>query len=399
MWKYIIFHLKSFIKTEKMVFILMVCCVLSSVITLCFTFGFYHHIEQKKTDAEIGIDGFDVESKDDERRTVTKEAYLEVLLGLDEKVWEKLSCIVFCGRFTDEVSDSPPIDNSLLVQYMPFIIRDGKLSPIALKEMWKKNGLWVDGDYFTDEQFENGEYVCIAPDSSIYDSFSGEQREWVRKFMPTERGTFIVGGKEYNCIGHYSMLFFSCEPMVPITTVTDDIYIKSVGVYYEKPLTKYQYETISKALKERFGDLVEIPELDLPEADSMKFYNTLLVLCMVMVVFSGTVLSFLYQYIFLQRKRSLTIYRLCGLSMTRIRVMYFLECLLLVGILYMVGVLTFHTCILPYFGKVFEYMSASYGWYSYSMLGFIYVGISAAILAVLIFTQTKDNIVQELKGI
>lgn len=50
--------------------------------------------------------------------------------------------------------------------------------------------------------------------------------------------------------------------------------------------------------------MAEIDPLDFQEVDSVKFYNTLLVLCILLISMSGLILSMLYQYVLLQKKKT-----------------------------------------------------------------------------------------------
>ena len=54
MIKYFFQNLKSFFTTEPAVFVLTVLSIYCASIMLFFSFGFYHHLEQKKLDGEYG---------------------------------------------------------------------------------------------------------------------------------------------------------------------------------------------------------------------------------------------------------------------------------------------------------------------------------------------------------
>lgn len=392
--KYILINIKNFIQHETAIFLLVVLCILSSTIIINFSFGFYHHLEQKKLDSSINTKELTISFQDESRSAVTKENLMEVLSQLDEDAYE--NCVIsFEGRFISDRTENAAIDNTLLVVFMPFCIKNGNIEVAPLEKSWTEDNVIKDGNYFTAEQFNNGELVCLAPIEGIV--YEGEEAQWAEKYSANEDGTYTVDGKEYTCIGHVD--WYSVVPMVPITTVTDNCYIQRVSFSYEDVLTRQNYTDITQLILENYGDLADIPSLDIPEIDSLKFYNTLLVLCILLIVMSGIILSILYEYVLLQRKRQLTIYRICGMTRGKAKLLYFLECFFIAIIIYLFAILFFHFLLLPYLSSTFKYLAASYTLYSYALLGVMYIGITSVILYIMICRQMKHNVVQELREV
>lgn len=393
--KYIIINMKNFVKNETAIFILVVLCILSSAVIVNFAFGFYHHLKQKELDGENDTRSIGIDFDDPDRTTVTKGSLMNLLFGLDEDILD--NCIIyFAGRFQEDQTEYPALDHSMLVEYMPFCIHDDVITAAPLDAVWKENSVILDGDYFTPEQVENGELVCLAPPTNMDVSNEGAE-EFVEKYSVNPDGTYTVGGKDYTCIGHVD--WFPFLPMVPVTTVTDDIYIQGIGFEYEGIVTRRVYETITEAVREKYGALAEIQPMELQEVDSRKFYKTLLVLCILLVGMSGLILSMLYQYVLLQRRRQLTICRICGMTRGKAKTLYFLECFFLSLVLYLLAVLFFHFVLLPYLGRMFEYIEASYSLYSYTLLGMLYMGISSVILYGMISRHTGGRIADELREV
>lgn len=81
--KYVFINIKNFIRQETIIFCLTALCIACSVVVLCFSFGFYHHLEQKKLDRESGTKVVDIDFHDEERRTVTKGSMMNMLMQLD----------------------------------------------------------------------------------------------------------------------------------------------------------------------------------------------------------------------------------------------------------------------------------------------------------------------------
>ncbi|MCM1128245.1 MAG: hypothetical protein NC429_17475 [Lachnospiraceae bacterium] len=395
--KYIAINIKSFIKNETAIFALVILCILSSAVIINFVFGFYHHLQEKKLEGEMDSKSFGIYFYDETRTIVTKGSLMETLLSLDDGIYEDCT-IRLDGRFLGEESQYPGIDNGLLIAHMFFGIQDGKATVAPAGETMREGNVLVDGDYFTAEQIENGELVCLAlREGTRFSGSNGEQEKWSEKYSPNADGTYTVNGKNYTCIGHIDWI--SVVPWVPVTTVADDCYIKQAWFSYKKTVPRRAYKEITNIVKNKYGDLAEVEALDFQEVDSVKFYNTLLVLCILLISMSGLTLSVLYQYVLLQRRKQLTIYRMCGLTNKKAKLLYFVECLFISTVIYLLAVVLFHFAILPYLCRFFEYIAASYTLYSYTVLGLLYVGISSLILYLMIQRQMGWNISDELREV
>lgn len=394
--KYIVINIKNFIKNETAIFALVVFCILSSAIIINFAFGFYHHLEKKKLDGENDTKDFYIQFHDEARTTVTKGSLMEALFSLDDDVYE--DCTIYLeGRFLEDKTANPAIDNSMLAVCMQFCIRDGGITAALLEESWRETGMLLDGHYFTAKQVENGELVCLAERPEIAHSGDDEEAKWGKKYSANEDGTYTVDGKKYTCIGYVD--WFSVIPIVPVTTVADDCYIKLAGFTYDHVVTRRAYNEITNMIKEKYGEMAEIEPLDFQQVDSVKFYNTLLVLCILLISMSGLILSMLYQYVLLQRRKQLTIYRICGLTNKKAKLLYFMECFFLSAVIYLLAVIFFHFVMLPYLCRFYEYIAASYTLYSYTILGFMYIGISSVILYLMLWRQMGWNISAELREV
>lgn len=392
--KYIIVNIKNFIKQETTIFMLAILCIFSSAVIVNFAFGFYHHLEQKKSDENTGIDYFSINFADESKSLVAKGDVMNILLDFDEKVIK--NCSIGVNLRYEQYNAEEEMVDKFLVSYAVFSIRDGKVTVSTMAgESWKKNHV-LEGEYFTAEQIENGEYVCITEPADIYDGRE-EGRKWEDTFSPDSEGYCIIDGKKYKAIGEYE--FAPYIAVIPITTVDDDCFVQEIIFSFDKPVTRAQYNAISVAFRNAYGDIAVIDDLEIEDLDSQQFYNVLLVLTVLLALLAAVVLSMLYEYIILQRKKNLTIYRLCGINRWKATLMYFSECLLLTAVIYGVGVLIYDRLILPYLSDIFEYMAESYSVKVYLVLGMLYTVTVLCVLFVIIRRQIQCNIVDELKGI
>ena len=392
--KYVWKSIASYIRCERLVFILYILCIFCSSLVVNFVFGFYHHLEQKKIDALNDVSYFKIDFVDETRTHVTKGSMMDTLMKLDQSVLDGCS-IELEGRFAEDQTLNPATDNTTLMVGLDFMIKNGVITVGENEEELKKNNILVDGHYFTAEQIENGEYVCVAP---VKINFSEEEDQmWADKYSANSDGTYTVDGKQYTCIGHVDS--GSVVPWVPVTTVDDDCYIQRIWFSYENVLTRKQYETISEVIKMKYGDMANIPDLDIKETDHQKFYSVLIALTVCIALLAGIVLAMLYEYVMLKRRKTLTVYRLCGMSMGMAASIYLKECLILTGTLYILSVLVYAYGVLPYLSQSFEYLGDAYSLKTYVILGIIYILVVLLFLSIIICKQISDNVVSELKGV
>lgn len=393
--KYIVKSLKDFVTKETPIFVLMLICICSSVIIIIFSYGFSYQLKQEKEDAKSSDRELMIEFHDESREIVTKGGVMNILQSLNAGMMNHCS-ISMEGRFQEDKTENPVIDNSTLAVCMDFCIRDGKITVAPIEQKLREYGTLTDGDYFTAEQIENAELVCIA--AKQYDADGDtEEDEWQRKYYANKNNVYEIRGKKYICIGHYDT--FSVIPWMPVTTVDDDIYIQRITLIFDKPITRNWYNEISKSFREQYGDLTDVPELALEQVDTQRFYSMLLFLTFAIAILSSVVLVCLYKYILLRRQRRMTIFRLCGLSRRKAVWMFFMECLCLSVIMYVVSVMLYVKALLPRLGNLFEYMQQAYRRGLYCKVGAVYLITVLGILLIMIQRFVRREIVSGLKGV
>ncbi len=392
--KYIRKNLKNFLKNETIIFFLVFLCILSSAIIINFSFGFYHHLEQKKLDETVDANYVLVDFYD---RRVTKGELMKVLPGFSEELLSKINLIPAVVWPEDLKEPDGAIDSWTNWFSLSFRYDNGKIKIDKDFEKNMKNaGNLIKGRYFTQEEMDNKELVCVMEDEKV--SWNGKGSYFANvKYHPDDNGKITIGGKKYTVIGQFKN--YNPMPMVPVTTIEDNWYVAQleIDIRNGKNVTRSQYNEIKDYMEECFGDAATVEPLDLPEEDSEKFYNSLLLLCFVMVSLSGVVLSVLYEYVLLKRRKQITIYRICGMTRRKARGLYLGECILLSAGIYIVAVLLFQYGVLPHLKRSFEYIAASYTLSTYCRLGILYLMVTCLIEYGMIRRQLRDNIVTGLK--
>lgn len=392
--KYIALHLRQFVRKDPVFFVLLLLCSISSAIVIHFSFGLYHHLNQKKLDEEYGTQILSVDFLDDTRSAVTKGAVVKMTLQMDSALLSNCDIYLEAKLPGEKIYEDPVMEYTISVVPTAYRIVNGKINVAQDKEDLIESGTLIDGRYFTAEEVESGEKVCLAPSEDVRWS-EPEQAAYAKRYKRNAKGNFTIGGSEYKCIGHLSTL--GAIPMIPVTAMDDACYVQSMVFDFDRVITRNEYEQIEEMLEYTFGDMAQLPPLDMPDADSTKFYNTLTMLCVIMIGISGMVFAMLYEYIFLQRRRQLAIYRSCGLSKKRARTIYFSECLLVSVMGYLAAVMIYKSALLPFLKKIFVYISDSCTMKTCGILGGLYVGITAVVLFGMIQIKTDRNVLQGLR--
>ncbi len=388
--KYIYINIKNFIRREPAIFVLVLLCIISSTIVIHFFFGLYHHLEQKQLEEQYGSRS--VELTFSEAEAVTKEEVMSMLMEMKPDLLER--CYLSMGVLVPGERREDPIMNSLLTTYTDFAVIGETITVAPVGKMWQENNMLLDGDYFTKEQVEQGELVCLILREDLEFPIP-EQAAAVEQYKRNENGKIVLNGQEYQCIGHIDGL--SASPYVPVTTLDGQSEVVSLSFCFDDFVNRNDYESIEQTVFACFGDRVEMPDFEMPDRDSTKFYYTLTLLCVLMMGMSGVVLAMLYEYILLQRKRQLTIYLLCGLTLKRARVMYFAECFAISAVSYLMALLIFYFIMLPLISRAFTYISASYTPKTYGILGFLYATVISVLLYKLVCRRLDGGVMQGIE--
>lgn len=398
--KYIAQNIKTFLRTEPVIFSLIMVCISCTTIMALFSFGFYHQIEQKRVDDEYGELTYDVYFYDKyqwsyERKmevaqnsSVRKGNLTELLFQLEDTLRDCVY-IEYELMYPEDLGMEARMD---LYGGTVFAIENGEtiMSPLCQGLAMKM------GRYFTNEEIREGKQVCVwdywisdgVPNNPIkYEEHYQEENPELAIYEPTSEGRIMIGGKEYECIGNMEM-GGNTHPEVPVTTVSDDVFVKRMVLLFSKPITRKQYERISEALYAAYGEEAMIQPRDIHETDAEKFYNTLLTLCISISTLSAIVVSFLYEYILLKRRKTLLIFQMCGMTKGDSRIIAFLECMLYLLSGFLTGAVFYHFILLSYLSRYFEYIRASYSVETYFRIGLVYLVTSGVIIRLFIQIHT-----------
>ena len=113
---------------------------------------------------------------------------------------------------------------------------------------------------------------------------------------------------------------------------------------------------------------------------------------------AGLILTVSFQYILLQRRKTYGIYQLCGCKTGEVRRLFLLECMFVIGGLYIVSVVVYHWLALPLLSRFCTFISEVANPAYYTGIGIVLMICSYLILKVMTGIGIKKEIPRNLKG-
>lgn len=375
------------------IMILIVLSVMGSCIITVFFFGFTHHIEQEAIDKESG-DRFFIASFYDpwqtpeeknrvvRDKTVKKKDIMDLLMEMNEEVFRNCLYIEMACKYEDDIVEDPDTDSLALAAVIDFMIENGKIIvPHNMEKRIIGNGMLVDGRYFTQDDFDQKRLLCIAwPQNTGNGNLRGDYSPWWDKYMPTDKGVYIVDGMEFECIGHSAL--YTCVPRIPATVMRDDVFVMELILEFDPVVTRRAYETIYSSLKSKYGDMVNVKELELKQTDFSRFNNTIISILITVMILSMIIITILYSQMIIRREDCFRVYRICGMTNDQICSIILGEMrLLIIGAL-ILAIIAYHFLILPCLEKSFEYLRYSARINIYLIIPFFFITLSNVFLRI-----------------
>ncbi len=374
--KYIIKNIKSFIKTEKLIFILILICVIASSFIINFSYGLYQNYHVIKEEQESDLGTFEITFNNDlNGNYAAKDILKNTLLSFSDSLNDSIN-MYLVKPYTDEIPDGyGPI-------FIRFCISNGNIAPCEIfKENIEKNGAFISGTYFSEEQEKNGENVALA--------FNGTPET-----MMNENGTISFQGKEYEIIGVQRIHTL----IVPFESLNSDTPIDDLIIGFTKHMTRSQYNEIKEKISGAFGEIAVIPELDIPESENYYLYNTIIIISILIAILSAINFAILYKYILSKRTKILSVFRMCGCTKFRALGMFLSECMIITVPVFALTSLCYDKFVLPVLARHFEYIESAYSMKLYLIIFAIYVLSSLIVLGIMIYFSFLRKTIRESWG-
>lgn len=389
--KYALKNLKTFCKTERMVFFLAILSVFTSMAVLLFALGIYQNYKQELLDKESDTkDLYITFSKDESTGEYVTQAQLKKSLQeLSDLTTSQLYGIVINesveGADKEDVSDGYEYLKSFL------IVSHGKIKRCDnVIDNFEKSKLRQSGEWWSEKQEESGDLCAfVAPISTKTDY--NTKSAYNDNYLSKDGKTVQIQGNTYQVVGMYGL---NLSPIVPFLSLRDDTEMVQIEMGFNFAISMSQYNDIKNVFVSNMGDLVHMPELTLYDSDNTKLNTTVMYISILIAALAAINFAVLYHYILIQRKRKLTIFQLCGCTRSKVIIMYLLECQILSIPIMILAILCYHWMILPHLTGIFPYIGAFYSWQVYVELLLLDVLITTLILLLMIVRNVHHEIRQ-----
>lgn len=304
--KYVFVNLRNFAKNNKLFFVLFVACQIISFIVLLFSFGAYQNSEILKN------------------QKIKNTEFIMCFGNLVEEIRDKDSGEVHC------VGDGA-VDQNSVKRFLELLDKNTLESiKIIFYEAYDED-LYL--DTYNDAENKGFEILFRMKYSKENDCFE-------QAGMPSVSSGATLSNKEYvegssnitlpmNCLESSLGKQVTIKGKTYTATGIDFIDEGITMSYYNTPdeldgieyidfifndlATKSAYDDIVKCSREVFGDYAYIPKVE-TVSDDPPFYNSLMILSILLAILSAVTIMLLYKYILQKRSRVTAILRLCGCS-------------------------------------------------------------------------------------
>lgn len=388
--KYAFKNLLTLFKHEKFILSIMCFCVFISAWAMTFSYGLYHHYSALSVDEEGK--GKDLYPEIAEGMTLTRGDVVHYLDKVSQDTLDAMEVVLARHYIMGSIDDNGQgyKINDITSR---FVIRDGKIipSPYIIK-YWNDNNMIVSGRYISDDEESNGKPVALIGDSERDSALQNKDMQL------TDKGTLIVKDVdreyEYKLIGTYTTYGI----VAPLLSLPEDAKIDKFAMYFEKAMTRNQYDELKTVAEEVLPGMFIFPELELPDEESIYIYNNMMIVSMLIAALTIINFAFLYSFILGKRTRTLAIMRICGCTEGRAWGICLGECCLICIPTFIIGVLTYIPFMKNVLSEPFEFIEEAYSLPVYAILFAIYAVMLFIIMGVMLKKQTSRELVEGRKG-
>ncbi len=408
-------NLKQFATKNRLIFSLFLLCQISAVLILFFSMGVYQNYNESKMQNQKQPEGlFDERtgeeydkddpsyllyqlsyenSKDKPLKAGTVKAFYRDLLNFIPNKLDGFG--TNCTFDLDAIFDENKVDAMQTYINFGYQLKNGEINCTDEYENLKADGWWKSGRYFTKEEYISNKKVCVADIQSINENplFDGmlKYNKKKKKYYLTTNNT------KYEVIGEFQNL--GCID-IPFEAVDDNFYVfDSLTFKLNTPLTKNEFAKIKQLYLKYFSDRqVELPEIAVSDAEQVRFYNTNLIIAIVVAILVSINLILLFKYILMTRRKELAILRITGATVNKVRRLYILETMIISIILFIFSACFFDVFIKDIVLSHYEYAYVVYSLKNYCITFLLYILVIYIILNVLIYRHIKKTPISLLKG-
>lgn len=368
--KHIFLNLKSFVKNEKIIFFVIIICVISSSFIINFSYGIFYNYTAEKNESTDQLK--ELVPAVNEGQVLTVGDVKRLVEALGEDIQAEINAYVI---LTSKEQTEHRFSAS-------FSYENGKYSgdgegPSNITE----------GRYISTDDIAEGRYVAFV-NTDYFTQWNPECLEWLN-----DDGTISLYGNKYEIIGKGKDFYGAV--IIPFTTYPNDLGLMMFGFTFNRVISRKVYDEILFQASVTLPGVLQFPELPMPDIDSIAVYNNMIVISGVISVLSIVNFAMLYQFTLKKRQRQLAIMRICGCKRVRAVFTYLGECLLITIPSYLIGVVLNKLITDNNINGRFNYISEAYTPKVYITLFGVYMIIFVILLLVMILKTVNKTIVQE----
>ncbi|MDE7362112.1 MAG: hypothetical protein K2N38_09290 [Oscillospiraceae bacterium] len=380
--KHIVQNIRTLVKNERFIFIVMMLSVFVSAWVMTFSYGLYHNYSEmlaQETDKSTYVDPMVADGM-----TLTRGDFVRYLNELSPKTLDATENIVVSASF-------PAVDNNGYdsKEHMTsrFAIRSGSFVPSPyIVQLWNDNNMIASGRYISDSEEANGEKVVMT------------EQGYVKQSCPSlyiDDETVLVNGEEYKIVGTHT----SSDFIVPFLSMPEDTELPGyISIGFTNPITRKQYDELVNTAERVLPGVLVFPEQGFTDEQSIFIYNNMLVVSVLIAVLTIVNFAFLYSFILQRRARTLAIMRICGCTKGRAWGICMGECCLICIPTFLIGVLTYIPLLHGVLGDMFEFIEEAYSLVVYGLLFAIFAAVLLTVMGILLSRQIHMEIAEGRKG-
>ena len=354
--KYIFKNIKSFIKNDIAIFLITFVSIFVSSVILLLSYGLYNNYNNEKKEIEV----FPETICGTGTGQLTKSSLTDFLLSIDSEIIDQTDMFYCTANIEpyNELGLRFSLSGKEIVNADRFV------------RNFESNSI-LSGRYFSDEEMRQGSKVAV-----IYSEPDSKKISY---------DPIIVDNEKYEVIGTE---FFTKEPLIPFTSLRDDIIINYIEIIPKTSVTRDMfYEYCNKA-----NGIIEFEQPQINDVSDIALNNNLIMISVLISVISGVNYASLYKYILLKRKKELAVFRLCGCSVMKVIGIYLAECFIIATLVYILSGLFFDLCLKKVISDVMKDINTMYSLKIYAVVYALYIAVSIVLLLVVIYRVVRVQI-------
>lgn len=236
--------------------------------------------------------------------------------------------------------------------------------------------------YMTPEQISNGEKIAaVGEDYSFGNQKTGDK--------------ININDTEYtvSSVGSYIS-----DIIIPIKSADLNFTARKFRIEFNSIPERELAEEISVLIDELFPSQKDLYVPEIPDLVSVQFNRTMIVTSAIVVAIVVLNLSYCYCYLFIQRKKMLAVYMMCGSSNSTAANLMITEAIIISVLCYLISI-----CLIkPFTSQISEIYPAAEMLYSvkfFAVVGAVYIALTAIILKIMFSTLLKKSAVELKRGV